>query len=213
MIKINLYDYQRVAEEVTVQKMVMTAGLIVIGIAGFTVMSFIADGVRVRLAESEMMEAQMKVAKIKPQFDVVQNLKAEAEGLGKKVASLTGLRSAKIPFAQLMEDVGQVAPTGVWLEKIEQADEKKLRGSNVPILFKAKGKPDKTNPHLFIRFTGSASSDRGVVRFMEGLEALDYLDHVIMHSSAQTWVARRSVRKFIVYAHVAGTGPKLKPKK
>lgn len=215
MIKINLYDYQRVSQEVTVQKMVMTAGLIVLGVIGFTIMTLLADIARVSFAESEVQEAQMKVNKLKPQYDVVQNLKAQEGDLNTKITSLSSLRSSKIPFAKLMEDVGQVTPSGVWLEKIEQTTEAKLRGANVPILFIAKGKkapnPDDPNAHLFIKFEGKASSDRGVVRFMEGLETLNYLDHVLMHTSTQTWVANRSVRKFIVYAHVMGTGPK--PKK
>ncbi len=215
MIKINLYDYQRVSQEVTVQKMVMTAGMIVLGVIGLTVMTLIADITRVSLAESEAQEAQLRVNKIKPQYDVVVKLKAEEGDLKTKITSLSALRASKIPFAQLMEDVGQVTPSGVWLEKIEQTTEGKLRGANVPILFIPKGKkapsPDDPNAHLFIKFEGKASSDRGVVRFMEGLETLSYLDHVLMHTSTQNWIANRSVRNFIVYAHVMGTGPK--PKK
>ena len=215
MIKINLYDYQRVSQEVTVQKMVMTAGMIVLGVMAFTVMTLIADITRVSIAESEAQEAQAKVTKIKPKYDVVVRLKAEEGDLNTKITSLSSLRSSKIPFATLMEDVGQVTPSGVWLDKIEQKTEAKLRGSNVPILFIAKGKKgpkkDDPNAHLFIKFSGKASSDRGVVRFMEGLETLSYLDHVLMHTSTQSWIANRSVRNFIVYAHVMGTGPK--PKK
>ncbi len=213
MIKINLYDYQRVAQEVTVQKMVVTAMMIVGGALVLTIMAVFADIARVSSAETEMMEAQAKVNQIKPQFDAVQKLKAEQGELNKKITSISDLRASKVPFAKLMEDVGQVTPSGVWLSKIEQATEAKLRSGNVPILFIQKGKkgPNTEEPHLFVKFQGKASSDRGVVRFMEGLETLSYLDHVLMHSSKQGWIANRPVRTFIVYAHVAGTGPK--PKK
>ncbi len=217
MIKINLYDYQRVAQEVTVQKSVVTAGMIVLGVMVLTVFSLLADNMRVSSSETAVSEAQVKVDQLKPQFDVVQKLKAEQGSLNTKISGLAGLRASKIPFARLMEDIGQITPTGVWLEKFEQAEEKKLRGSNVPILFLDKAKKPKADPkkkgsndpHLFIKFEGKASSDRGVVRLMEGLESLSYLDHVLMHSSLQTWVANRPVRKFVVYAHIAGSGPKL----
>ncbi len=57
MIKINLYDYQRVSQEVTVQKMVVTAMMIVGGVIVLTIMAVFADIARVSLAESEAQEA------------------------------------------------------------------------------------------------------------------------------------------------------------
>lgn len=50
MIKINLYDYQRVAQEVTVQKMVVTAMMIIGGAIVVTVMAVLQTSpVSVRL--------------------------------------------------------------------------------------------------------------------------------------------------------------------
>lgn len=135
MIKINLYDYQRIAQEVTIQKMVMTALLIVFVALGLTGLSYVNDTIRVSNAQAEVVEAQQKVNQIKPQYDVVQKLRTREEGLKKKIQGLEGLRSAKVPFARLLEDVGRVAPEGVWLKKVEQENEMKLRGMRVPILF------------------------------------------------------------------------------
>ena len=222
MIKINLYDYQRIAQEVTIQKMVMTAVFIVIVALGLTGLSYVNDTVKVGNAEAEVAEALQKVNQLKPQHDVVQKLKAREGTLRGNIQGLEGLRTAKIPFARLLEDVGRIAPEGVWLEKVEQEAEAKLRSDRVPILFldktppsakgrkPAKGKEVPQEKHLFIKFQGKARSDRGVVRFMEALETLDYLDHVILHKSNMSWVEKKQVRIYTVYAHVAGSGPKPK---
>lgn len=223
MIKINLYDYQRIAQEVTIQKMVMTAVFIVIAAIGLTGLSYVSDTVRVGGAESEMMASQQKVNQIKPQYDSVQALKAREGAIQGKIKGLEGLRTAKVPFARLLEDVGRIAPEGVWLEKVEQQKESKVRSDRVPILFldsqpaAPARKPKRAAPaakeakppeeHLFIKLQGKARSDRGVVRFMEGLESLDYLDHVILHKSNISWVEKREVRVYTVFAHVAGSGP------
>lgn len=222
MIKINLYDYQRIAQEVTIQKMVMTAVFIVIVALGLTGLSYVNDTIKVGNAEAEVAEAQQRVNQLKPQYDVVQKLKAKEGTLRGNIQGLEGLRTAKVPFARLLEDVGRIAPEGVWLEKVEQETEAKLRGARVPILFldktppptrgrkPAKGKEVPKEEHLFVKFQGKARSDRGVVRFMEALETLDYLDHVILHKSNMSWVEKRQVRIYTVYAHVAGSGPKPK---
>ncbi len=220
MIKINLYDYQRVAQEVTVQKMIMTVIFILLVFLGLTGLSFMNDQRRVDTAQKEEAEAQARVNGLKGQYDAVQKLKADQGALQGKIKGLENLRSAVVPFARLLEDVGDIIPQGVWLDNMKQVDQKNLKSQNVPILFldpEAKPKPggkkgknatkEKEVLHQFIQFNGQALSDRGVVLFMEGLERLDYLDHVIMHKSVLDWIGLDPVRKYTVYAHVVGSGP------
>ena len=218
MIKINLYDYQRVAQEVTVQKMVMTLVFILLVFLGLTGLSFMSDQIRVESAQTAEAEAQAKVNQVKGQYDAVQKLKADQGTLQSKIKGLENLRSSVVPFARLLEDVGDIIPEGVWLDNMKQTDQKKLKSQKVPILFldpEPKGKKagkkakkgEKEVLHQFIEFNGQARSDRGVVIFMEGLEQLDYLDHVIMHKSELKWIGLEPVRRYTVYAHVAGSGP------
>ena len=208
MIKINLYDYQRIVQEVTVQKMVTTAIMIVFIALGLTGMTYVSDDLMVTNAREEVQVAKKKVDAIKPQYDAVQKLKTEKEGLNGKIQGLNGLRSSEVPFARLFEDVAHVTPDGVWLEKIEQVKESRMRGEQVPVLFKDPPPPNAPIQDLFVRFQGKATSDRGVVRLMEALENLSHLDHVIMHKSTLSWVGTEAIRNYTVFAHVVGSGPK-----
>ncbi len=215
MIRINLYDYHRILQEITVQKGVVAAlGLLLAGVL-FSGVVFVTDQMRIASATEEAARLEAEVNKLRGKYNAVQALKKKQADLQSMIKSLAGLRQSEIPFTRLLLDVGEKVPSGLWLERIRRMDEKDLRRLKVPILFldppapaKAGTKKKEGPKHLFIEFMGKAFSDREVARFMERIETLDYLDHVILQSSKTKWEKNEPIREFIVFAHVAGSGPR-----
>ncbi|MFQ5481934.1 MAG: PilN domain-containing protein [Nitrospinaceae bacterium] len=219
MIRINLYDYQRIAQEVAIQKRVVSVALIIlVSLLGSGVL-FMVDQFRIDTLKEETAELQTQLASLEGQFKSVKKLQARQAKLTGIIDEIQRLRGEQVPVAGLLEEISDNLPQGLWLETIEKQDEGMLKGARVPILFvdkedaKKGAKKGKGSQHQFIRISGKARSDRSVVRFMERLEGLAYLDHVILHRSRLKWINFESVRDFEIYGHLTGSGPKPGSKK
>ena len=63
---------------------------------------------------------------------------------------------------------------------------------------------------MFIELQGMAHVDQAIVRYMEQLEEVTYLDNIFLQSTRQKWIGLVEVREFKIYCHVANSGPQAK---
>ncbi|MGV7220449.1 MAG: PilN domain-containing protein [Nitrospinales bacterium] len=215
MITINLFDHKRIVTEVRVQKMISAAvfisflGLLLVGAWwGLQTME-----VNQQAEDTANMESQ--VAQAKPAYTRVVGMKAEKKSVEGIIGKIDTLRNPEYETPQLMEDLSERIPEGVWLTSVEQKSLAQLKSLGVPVLFiqeskdkkkKAKkGKDDKGPQHIFIELSGMAKFDQSIVRYMEQLEEVTYLDNVFLQKTEERWIGLEKVRQFKIYCHVADT--------
>lgn len=213
MITINLFDHKRIVMEVRVQEWIISAiGLVVIGLLFIGAFWGISQTQVADIKSDADHLEQLVAGKEGPYKKVVamQNEKKKVEGI---ISQIDGLRSQEYEVSQLMEDLSDSIPEGVWLNGLKQMSLEGLNGAGVPILFllksedekkkTAKKKKDGKAPsHLFIEITGFAVTDQSIVRYIELLEELDYLDNVFVHRTRHTQIGLEKARSFTIYCHV-----------
>ena len=218
MITINLFDHKSIVTEVRVQKMIVAAvsislvGLFMVGAWwGFQRML-----VGNQAEETANMESQ--VAKAKPHYTKVVGMKADKKSVEGIILKIDTLRNPEYETPQLMEDLSERIPEGVWLTSVQQKSLSDLQSMKVPVLFiqestdkkkapKSKAKDNKPE-HIFIELTGMAKFDQSVVRYMEQLEEVTYLDNVFLQKTEERWIGLEKVRHFKIYCHVANASLK-----
>lgn len=216
MIKINLYDHQKIVVEAEVTQRVASAFYTTMaGLAGIGMIWFFTY-TNVNSVKQEADEMDQAVATLKPRFDKVEKMKADQKAIEGKISHIDKLRHSEYEAPQLMEDLSESIPEGLWLIAVEQKGLDKLRQQNVPVLFldeedkkKKKGKDEKGDgaQHLFIELRGTAKSDQAIVRYIEQLEGISYLDNVFLHMVNRGVIGFEKVRNFTIYCHV--TNPDL----
>lgn len=218
MIEINLFDHKRIAMEVKVQEWITAsiglvgAGLVLIGIVYLNYQTQVID------AKTDADRFEQLVADNEGQYKKVLAMKAEMKSVEGVIATIDGLRSQEYEVSQLMEDLSDSIPEGLWLKSLAQKTLNELESKKVPVLFlltddaekkkKGKKKKDADAPqHLFIEILGSAVTDQAIVRYIEQLEELDYLDNVFVHKTRHIQIGLEKARAFTIYCHV--TNPAL----
>jgi len=220
MITINLFDHKRIVTEVRVQKMIVAA--ISISLVGLFMVGAWWGFQRILVGNQAEETANMakQVASAKPHYDRVVKMKADKKSVEGIIGKIDTLRNPEFETPQLMEDLSENIPEGVWLISVQQKSLPQLRSMNVPVLFiqddkdkkkakKAKGDKDEPD-HIFIELTGMAKFDQSVVRYMEQLEEVTYLDNVFLQKTEERWIGLEKVRYFKIYCHVANTSIKAK---
>ncbi|MGP0566109.1 MULTISPECIES: PilN domain-containing protein [unclassified Nitrospina] len=213
LIRVNLYDYQRIVREIIIQKLfagIVSAGLLA-GVACFLVWAW--QLVTVAQLEGDIEEVQSQVNALTPDYRKVQKLKKKKERYGDIIKGIDGLRTKRSRTTELLEDLGQSLPDGVWLTVVEQRTLDDL--ANIPDLFlgvnKAAINEEKANaekegrehePHQFIQITGQGDDHQAIVHFVERLRELPYFDHVMLARTEQKWKKNYPVKEFIIYSHV-----------
>lgn len=219
MITINLFDHKRIVTEVRVQQRITAA--VALALAGLVLVGSYWGLQRVQVAQQKVETEKMQklVASKEPKYNKVVAMKAEKKSVQGIIEKIDTLRNPEYETPQLMEDLSERIPEGVWLTSVRQVDLSELRRMKVPILFIAGSKDKKKTPkpkgkeaakHLFIELRGMAQVDQAIVRYMEQLEEVTYLDNVFLLSTRQKWIGLVEVREFKIYCHVANSGPPAK---
>ncbi|WP_042250542.1 PilN domain-containing protein, partial [Nitrospina gracilis] len=210
LIRVNLYDYQRIVREIIIQKLfagILSAGLLA-GVACFLVWAW--QLVTVAQLEGDIEEVQSQVNALTPDYRKVQKLKKKKDRYGDIIKGIDGLRTKRSRTTELLEDLGQSLPDGVWLTVVEQRTLDDL--ANIPDLFlgvnkaainEAKANAEKEGrehePHQFIQITGQGDDHQAIVHFVERLRELPYFDHVMLARTEQKWKKNYPVKEFIIY--------------
>ena len=219
MITINLFDYKRVVTEVRVQQRITAA--VALALAGLVLVGSYWGLQRIQVAQQKVQTEgiQKLVAGKEPKYNKVVAMKAEKKSVLGIIEKIDTLRNPEYETPQLMEDLSERIPEGVWLTSVRQMNLSDLRRMKVPVLFipGSKDKKQASNPkgeetaeHLFIELQGMAKVDQAIVRYMEQLEEVTYLDNVFLQSTRQKWIGLVEVREFKIYCHVANSGPQAK---
>jgi len=218
MITINLFDHKAIVTEVRVQQRITAA--VGVALAGLIlVVSFWGlQMLQVDQQKTDTESMQNLVASKEPRYKKVVAMKEEKKKVRGIIKKIDTLRNPDYETPQLMEDLSERIPEGVWLTSVQQRSLSQLRGMKVPVLFLAKeevkkkkrrrGKKEETKKdegpqHLFIELTGMAKGDQAIVRYMEQLEEVTYLDNIFLQSTQQRWIGLEKVRQFKIYCHVA----------
>ena len=220
MITINLYDYKRIIRDVGIQKQLarvaavsMITLLIVCGIWMFQKMW-------IWTIESDLAEVESKVAVATPDYNAVQHLKKRQAQYTKIMTGIDKLRSDQARTTELLEDVGQAVPEGIWLTSINQMGMSEIERKRIPFLFisyddpksrkrrgKKKGNQKEVSSDKFIELKGVGVGDRPIVHFLEQLRAIPYIDAVVLNTSERQWIDNQAVQKFEIYCHFLKTKP------
>ncbi len=219
MITINLFDYTRVVTEVRVQQRITAAVALVL--AGLVLVGSYWGLQLIQVAQQKVQTEgiQKLVAGKEPKYNKVVAMKAEKKSVLGIIEKIDTLRNPEYETPQLMEDLSERIPEGVWLTSVRQVNLSDLRQMKVPVLFISRSKDKKkarkpkgeeTVQHLFIELQGMAQVDQAIVRYMEQLEEVTYLDNVFLQSTRQKWIGLVEVREFKIYCHVANSGPQAK---
>ncbi|MCF8721865.1 PilN domain-containing protein [Nitrospina gracilis] len=213
LIRVNLYDYQRIVREIIIQKLfagILSAGLLA-GVACFMVWAW--QLVTVAQLEGDIEEVQAQVNTLTPDYRKVQKLKKKKERYGDIIKGIDGLRTKRSRTTELLEDLGRSLPDGVWLTVVEQRTLDDL--ANVPDLFlgvnkdglreeraRAEKEGREFEPHQFIQITGQGDDHQAIVHFVDRLRTLPYFDHVMLAKTEQKWEKNHPVKEFTIYSHV-----------
>ncbi|NIQ01687.1 MAG: hypothetical protein GWM98_15925 [Nitrospinaceae bacterium] len=220
MITINLFDYKRIVREVAVQKqVVMVAG---VGFASVVIcgLFYVFQLLQISLIRSDLEEMNTQVAAAKPDYDIVQKLKAKKKKFNEIISGIDTLRAQQARTTELMEDVGEAVAEGVWLTSILQMNLEEIQDKEIPFLFidyeadskkKKKKKKQEGEEDKFIELKGLAKSDKAIVHFIEQLQSIPYIDAVVLNASKKKWIDIKNVREFEIYCHFLKT--ETKPKK
>ena len=211
MITINLYDYKRVVREVGIQKNVSMVAMVAALMIVVCIMIYGLQTVMIGMVEGELEGVNIKVAQATPDYNVVQEKKAKKKKYNEIVSGINDLRSQQAPTTELLEDIGQSVPKGVWLTQMKQMDRKTIEGKKVPFLFidyntkggrRAPAPKDGEGPQdVFIEIKGTATDDQPVVHFLEQLRSFPYFDAVVLHSTKREYIEIVPVQEFEIYCH------------
>jgi Tfp pilus assembly protein PilN len=220
MITINLYDYKRIIRDVGIQRqlaMVAATTVIVLLICCGT---WMLQKMWIWKIESDLAEVETKVAVATPDYSAVQHLRKQQAQYTKIVTGIDELRSDQARTTELLEDMGQAVPEGVWLTSVQQMDMKAIKSKQIPFLFisydeqktkkrkrKKKGKQEEVSGDKFIELKGVGVGDRPIVHFLEKLRAIPYIDAVVLNTSERQWMENQPVQKFEIYCHFMKTKP------
>lgn len=229
MITINLFDHKRIVTEVRVQKNI-TASVAIMVVGAILVAAFWGLQ-QVQVSQQKVDTDRMTKLAVgkEPHYNKVVAMKEEKKGVQAIINKIDTLRNPKYETPQLMEDLSEHIPEGVWLTSIQQKDLDQLNKAGVPVLFiqdndekkkkkkkrrkkKAKGDKEDADKHLFIELRGIAKVDQAIVRYMEQLEKISYLDHIFVQTTQQSWIGLEEVRTFTIYCHIANPPPAIKKK-
>ncbi|CAI2719545.1 PilN domain-containing protein [Nitrospina watsonii] len=213
LIRVNLYDYQRIVREITIQKLfagIFSAGLLAVA-ACFLFWAW--QMVTIAQLEGEIEEVQAKVNALTPDYRKVQKLKKKKERYGEIITGIDGLRTKRSRTTELLEDLGRSLPQGVWLTVVEQRSLDDL--GNIPDLFlgvnkaallaeraKAEQEGREYEQHQFIQITGQGDNHQTIVHFVDRLRTLPYFDHVMLAKTEEKWKKNSPVKEFTIYSHV-----------
>jgi Tfp pilus assembly protein PilN len=220
MITINLYDHQRIVTEVRVQKMISAA--VFISLVGLVLVGawWGIQRMQVNQQAEETANMEKQVADAKPHYTRVVGMKTEKKNVQGIIGKIDTLRNPEYETPQLMEDLSERIPEGVWLTSVQQKSLGDLKSLKVPVLFiqgdktkvkKSKKAKEEGPQHIFIELSGMAKFDQSIVRYMEQLEEVNYLDNVFLQKTEERWIGLERVRHFKIYCHVAN--PLLSAKK
>lgn len=213
LIRINLYDYQRIVREVIIQKMLV--GIVGAGLAAalFCVVIWFGQILSITALEGDIEEVQAQVNLLAPDYQKVQKLKKKKGRYGEIIQGIDGLRTKRSRTTELLEDLGRSLPEGVWLTVVEQRTLDDLR--SVPDLFlgvskaaldeqraKAAKEGREYEPHQFIQITGQGHDHQAIVHFVERLRTLPYFDHVMLAQTEEKWEKNHPVKEFTIYSHI-----------
>ena len=213
LIRINLYDYQRIIREVIVQKMLAGIVAAVLIAVALCFLAWAGQMLRIAALEGDIEEVQAKVNALTPDYRKVQKLKKKKQRYTEIIQGIDGLRTKRSRTTELLEDLGRSLPESVWLTVVEQRTLGDLK--NIPDLFlgvnkkaieeqraKAEKEGREYDEHQFIQITGQGHNHQAIVHFVERLRELPYFDHVMLAKTEQQWEKNHPVKEFTIYSHV-----------
>ncbi len=210
MIRINLHDYRYELRKIEIQKRVVKCSAIVIAAVILIIVSWLMEQVRLDSVKSETRKLQSQVAGLKAQVEKVKGMEAEQNRLEIIIAGIDSLREKQMPASSLVSDLNMMVPDDLWLSSIMQRDLKELEKKKVPvIMFGDPGKKEKKKRNKkekdkkeFFEVTGFALSENGIAEYVKRLQKLPQFHTAFLYQSAQTFMGKKAIYRFIVYCYM-----------
>ncbi len=213
MIAINLSDYRQEIRNVVIQKQVVSALGVLMGIVFLIGINWFVEELQRDKLQSEINRLESKVRELDGKVKAVQEMQTKKARVGKIIDGIRALKTEQpISMTRLLEDMSQSLPDGTWLEGIKQAKWDEIEKLRIPLIIikdpAIKEKP-KTKQELedatfsFIEIEGKTLSDVGVAQFIEKLEKIPYMKTVFLHKFALD--DNRKTRRFAIYCYLGET--------
>ncbi len=130
MIKINLLPVKEEKKRVAVERQLITfVVIILITIVGVGYTGYLRKS-QIRRLQNQVAERQQRLQRLKKVQEKVNEFKKANEDLQKKISVITNLEKGRDWYLQLIDQLAQAKPEGVWLLSIDTP-----RGTNTGAIY------------------------------------------------------------------------------
>jgi Tfp pilus assembly protein PilN len=221
MIYINLHDYREELRKIETQKRVVKATSVVCIIIILILVNWMVMQTKLDRVRGETQKLEMAVKNLEPRVKAIQKMKNSKLRREKIVADIERLRGTQFPVGKVINDLNLAVPEGIWLERVRQLTETKLKNKKVPVILfgnpalsnkkkKRRRKRKKENEiSEFIEISGKALNEQLIAEYINNLQEIPYYKLTFLHKSTQTIMGGYPIYSFTAYSYM----PKKKKKK
>jgi Tfp pilus assembly protein PilN len=221
MIYINLHDYREELRKIETQKRVVKATTVLCIIVLLVLVNWMVMQTRLDRIRGETQKLEMAVKNLEPRVKAIQKMKKSKLRREKIVEDIEHLRGTQFPAGKVINDLNIAVPEGVWLERVTQLTETKLKNKKVPVILfgnpalsskkkkRKRKRKKKKEISEFIEISGKAQNEQLIVEYINNLQKIPYYKLTFLHKSTQTIMGGYPIYSFTAYSYM----PKKKKKK
>ena len=135
MIRINLLDYREELERVAVQKKTVASLCVISGFILLIVVVWIQKQGQIITVQEEALAVQEKVNALESQVRAIRKMKVRKRRADQIIEGIEKLRKEQASPSELLGNLSEKIPKGLWLDAIRQVDKKFLKKKNIQILW------------------------------------------------------------------------------
>jgi hypothetical protein len=214
MIYINLHDYREELKKIKTQKRVVKATSVVCIIIFLVLVNWIVMQTKLDRVREETQKMEMAVNNLEPRVKAIQKMKSSTLRREKIVDDIDRLRGTQFPVGKIINDLNIAVPEGVWLERVTQLTETKLKNKKVPVILfdnpalsskqKKRNRKRKKKNEIseFIEISGKALNEQLIAEYINNLQEIPYYKLTFLHKSTQTIMGGYPIYSFTAYSYM-----------
>ncbi|MEK9630184.1 MAG: PilN domain-containing protein [Nitrospinota bacterium] len=213
MIHINLHDYREELKKIEIQKRVVKATSIIIGIVLLVLANWMVSQIQLDKIRGETKKLEKAVQALEPKVKEINQMESSQKRKEQIVGGIDDLRGKQFPVSKIINDLNIAVPPGVWLDRISQATMKQLETKKVPVILfgtpqtekkkKRRGKKKKEEPvYEFIEITGKSLNEQLIAEYIKNLQRIPYYKMTFLQKSSQTVMGGYPIYSFTAYSYM-----------
>lgn len=196
MIKINLLDFNEELKKVQIQKQVVSAASILVLALVLIVFVWAWEQSKNSRLTGEISELDSQINALESQYRVVKKMQKKTKRTNQIIAGIEDLRANQTQPAKLLDNLNQLIPDEIWLERIRIMTKRDVKKSGVT--FEFEGGSDE-----IIEIKGVATQTQAVPLYIERLKKTPYFKTVYLLRIKRETLGANQTWLFHIYCHRA----------